>query len=343
MKMKKIILTLTIVFCLFSCSTDDSVEAIAEVQTSNETQVLEFASIKEMEAKIEEVKVYNDAVEGQLVAKYFTPNQNVSIDNAANKSLRVLSDDLKDNVLEELYAYHSAKLEAIYESRRHFNSTSIQSLADEINSLRLINPDAADKLLKDYSEFIVMNGYLAKARNYDYVSSILEPNGKILIDGVELVIEELQNKENANRSSEIILNQGWVTSGYDDFLVVTFNCSIFKVFLDDYNYSTNQPGVSVIVKNALAGYVRVSPGNYVLYPCYFAPNSSTNNANYGVNLFSETTFPTGYSSSGYDYDTKWEFFTSLPNISSAHGVIGGDFYFPTTNGQILTVSGVKYF
>lgn len=335
MKIKNLFLTLALAFALFSCSTDDNEKISAESQstTTHTAKIMEFSSVKEMDAKIAEVIAYNSKVDSQLVDQSFSSDLSNTLNNTADKSSKVLSEEAKNKMLEELNVYHSAKLEAIYESRRHFNFTSIQSIADEINSLRLINPDAADEMLNDYSEFIVLDNYLARPRNNDYVSSILEPNGKIIIDGVELVLEEAQKNESANKAAGAS-SSGWVATGYDNLLVVTFESKVTgTTFLN--NKWTNY------VKNGLAGWIW-NGSTYVLFPCHFGPNVHSQ-ANYGVLGLTNTSFPTGYAASGVKWKSSFIETTWAQYASTPHGNVGGSFAFPNGQGGLLWIAGATSF
>ncbi|OEK09689.1 hypothetical protein A8C32_13390 [Flavivirga aquatica] len=46
--------------------------------------------------------------------------------------------------------YHTEKLKAIYEIRSELNFISIQSIADEINYLKLLNPNKHKHLFNEY-------------------------------------------------------------------------------------------------------------------------------------------------------------------------------------------------
>ncbi|AEW85932.1 hypothetical protein C3B47_14085 [Flavobacterium columnare] len=169
--MKKIIyfLTITTLFLSTSCSNED----LTTNELLTESQVLKFDSYKEMQNKIVEIKKISDAKESRIL----------NIINSKN---------LKSNNLE---FYHTERLNSIYELRKELNFTSIQSIADEINSLKLLNPKKANLLYDKYSTLLKKDKYSITYLNDNETALVLNSKGEVIIGGKIIKLINTSNTE----------------------------------------------------------------------------------------------------------------------------------------------------
>ncbi|MHC0446821.1 hypothetical protein ACWA1F_15530 [Flavobacterium sp. 3-218] len=156
--MKKIYLFAILSLMITSCSKDEtpSENALAK------TEVLAFSSIEKMDEKIDEISAIKAEMDSQTAQKYISKN---------STSKTPLSDN---SISEVLKNYHSDRLIDINNLRKNLDFTSIQSIADEINSLQILNADKANKLFHKYEKFL-------KRNNYNQVETIFENrNGEVI-------------------------------------------------------------------------------------------------------------------------------------------------------------------
>jgi uncharacterized lipoprotein YehR (DUF1307 family) len=72
------------------------------------------------------------------------------------------------NIEKNAIFFHQQKLKSIYKERQQFHFTSIQNLADEINSLVLIDKEKSEKLFNTYSNFLRKSIYTVEPTvNYE--------------------------------------------------------------------------------------------------------------------------------------------------------------------------------
>ncbi|MFH6986582.1 hypothetical protein ACHRVW_02435 [Flavobacterium collinsii] len=170
--MKKTYLFAMLFAAFISCSKDDS--STENVQLLNKkTETLNFSSYEMMDKKIDEITSIKEKMETSTAKKYINEN------NVYDKSTE--SETL---ILNNLKKYHIERLNDIYELRKELNFISIQSIADEINSLNLINSQEANKLLAKYKSFLFQDNYEIKTVFEDRTANVINEDGDVLIDGI---------------------------------------------------------------------------------------------------------------------------------------------------------------
>jgi hypothetical protein len=104
----------------------------------------------------------------------------------------------KADILKDLQFYHTERLKSIYELRKELNFTSIQSIADEINSLKLLNPAKADELFSLHSKFLKKSEFFTSTIFNDRASNVINADGIVKINKVEL-------GGTSNRGNDVLL------------------------------------------------------------------------------------------------------------------------------------------
>lgn len=176
--MKKILLAM-ICIAFVSCSKDDPSESI---QSSEKNEVFNFSSYEKMNEKIDQISITKEKLEESTARKY----TNIITDK---------SNDSQDLILNTLEKYHTDKLNDIYNLRHDLNFISIQSVADEINSLKLLNPTKSEKLLKDYGKLLIKNEFGVITVFDSRAANVINAKGEVLIDGkiIDLKISDSKN------------------------------------------------------------------------------------------------------------------------------------------------------
>lgn len=169
--MKKTYLIAMLFIAFISCSKDnpttDNIQSI-----SRKTETFNFSSYEMMYKKIDEITSTKEKKEAYTSEKY-TNDNNLSKKSSESETI----------TLNNLKKYHADRLNDIYELRKELNFISIQSIADEINSLNLINPNEADKLLTKYKSLLFQDNYEIKTIYEDRTANVINENGEVLIDG----------------------------------------------------------------------------------------------------------------------------------------------------------------
>ncbi|MDC8105598.1 hypothetical protein MTQ00_13735 [Chryseobacterium sp. B21-037] len=79
-----------------------------------------------------------------------------------------INSQASQNIEKNAIFFHEQKLKSIYKERQEFHFTSIQNLADEINSLVLIDKEKSEKLFTSYSKFLRKSIYTVEPTvNYE--------------------------------------------------------------------------------------------------------------------------------------------------------------------------------
>jgi hypothetical protein len=346
MKAKKIFLSAVIALTFFSCSKDNEETSVASKQP--EKAVLKFANEKEMQSKITEIEAFKNQQETEITQKILdrkhmiAPNPN-DIENLKQVSLK----DLDQNaIMEDLKFYHNLKLNAIYEERAHFGFTSIQSIADEINSLKLLNPAKADDLYTQYNSLLNKNEFETSTTFSKEKSLIINKKGVLLLN--DKSVAENYLKINSNEAFKTAIKSGILATGYNNFMIITYQAGFeFGSASIISGYDSNGNPIYAFVTtitpyNGLYSYV-LSQTGYVFYPCYFYTNPSSV-AHYSVYCQSPNlTFLSGYGTS-----VEWFAGTYIPTYycpnsnNNVNGNVSGNFAIPVGSG-FLWASGSKTF
>jgi|GEM_PF-6672959 hypothetical protein len=166
--MKKIYLFAIICIGILSCSKD---EATSE-NIGKTNEVLVFTSIEKMDQKIDEISAIKAEMDSNTAQKYIS--KNVALQTSLSDSA----------ILTDLKNYHSDRLIDIDNLRKQLNFVSIQSIADEINSLQLLDSDKANKLFLQYEKFLSRNKYDQVETIFtNRTSEVINEKGDVIING----------------------------------------------------------------------------------------------------------------------------------------------------------------
>ncbi|SEO39197.1 hypothetical protein SAMN05444671_3323 [Flavobacterium sp. CF108] len=166
--MKKIYLLLLITSIVFiSCSKDDSSSETASL-TQEKIETFNFSSYSKMDEKIDEISLIKEQMETATVDKYTQISDK-------NTSRNTISEGLK--------VYHTDRINNIYSLRKKLNFTSIQSIADEINSLVIINPIKSNELFETYKNLLTKNELQVKTIFENRTANVINTKGEVLING----------------------------------------------------------------------------------------------------------------------------------------------------------------
>ncbi len=173
-KTKSYLVLALIVFLTFSCSKDE-VETIETVQEEQAIKnILSFDSPEEVNNKINLIRTLKNEKETAVVDEMFNSKNSSTFDISKQT-------ELTDDLINYAKEYHRRKLENIYSVREELGFTSIQSIADEINSLKLISPSRATKLFAEYHDYLYQGKFLVKPNTAPGISEVLNLEGKLLL------------------------------------------------------------------------------------------------------------------------------------------------------------------
>lgn len=343
-KIKSLFVVVILAAFTTSCTKEDQVSS-NEVQNQN---VLHFASEEEMQAKIAEIEIFRKNQEEQICQKMLLHN-NVTppkLEDFKKATKNEVTEAEKTKILEDIKFYHQLKLKAIYAERTHFGFTSIQSIADEINFSKLIDPNKSNELFENYKSLLVKNEFETKSIYTKSVSTIINKNGEFFLKDKNLASNYLK-KDKISNTADKSISAGYLATGYNEFIVITYGTDV------EYTSNTRlvqlQGGGTMVYTDylfkpstTLSCFVNSAYG-YVLYPCYFnvVPNS------YAIFNIGSTTVTLGFSS-GYGNYTRVvanQYAYNLSNFSeSVRGSVSGTFAVPVAGtSNFLWVSGSKNF
>ncbi len=349
MKIKSYLLTALFAVTLISCSKDDA----NTTDTASEKEVLNFNSEKAMQDKIAEITSFKKEQEAQIMTQLLERNH-LKVPSENNMKSNINAEIDKKAFLEDVKFYHTERLKAIYAERAHFNFTSIQSIADEINSLKLLNPTKATNLSNKYDSLLTKGKYETASVFNKSVASLTNDKGELFLNGRNIAEEELL-EENSSSNSPIMVSGGHLATGYNGFIVVTYAADVEFDSYIGVTYTKPVTGADGTVTNVdvygsiltyrpsttLTCFVNSSVG-YVLYPCYFytKPNSlakfniscDLQYVNFGVGVGSSTKMP-----------GQARVYIDSPNCETMiSGYVSGNYAIPS-GSTFLWVSGTKTF
>jgi hypothetical protein len=260
--MKKVYLLAIICIAIVSCNNDDQT-AVNSNATNKKKEVLDFPSYEMMDKKIDEITSIKEKMENTTSQKYTSKN-------FLNKS-----SNTKFNILEELKKYHTDRLKDIYQLRNDLNFISIQSIADEINSLKVIDPIKANELFKKHQKFLESNEFEITTIFENQTSNVINENGQILINSIPI---NFKNSDSKNLTGKYLYDENIQTGlvamkGYENLnFVVRYNTGrekhkddfgrvFFRYFselqgflVDSNNMSAFCPAIFTMSNNSIAGF-----------------------------------------------------------------------------------------
>lgn len=258
--MKKVYLLAIICIAFISCSKDDTSESI---QSSKKNEVFNFSSYEKMDEKIDQISLTKDKMEESTARKH--TSKNIITDKSSNSG---------DLILNDLKKYHTDRLNDIYSLRKDLNFISIQSIADEINSLKLLNPIKSEELSKEYEKFLIKSEFGVITIFDNRTANVINEKGEVLIDGqiIDLKISDQKKITGRYLYDEAVRIDRAVRSEDMRFVIIytagrekhkdTFGKVFFRYFTEFNAYYTNPesngailcPTTFTMSNNSIAGF-----------------------------------------------------------------------------------------
>lgn len=172
--MKKIVL-LFVCLNLISCANQEDSQSVLAT-TKSKLSVYNFVSQEELDKKIDEIVQLKQKKEESLFAKYTSLTSKKTSDKYSSLDEAIVINNLKN--------YHSSKLKVIYELREELNFTSIQSIADEINSLYVLDSIQSNVLFNKHRNILIKDQFEVRTIFDSRLSNVINSNGELLYNGV---------------------------------------------------------------------------------------------------------------------------------------------------------------
>lgn len=161
----------TLIASTYGCQKDAMIQPAGNTEGESTQNMLRFETEQDFEQKLSEIEAFEGAREEAMRADF-------------HRGLEVDADrELTSQLLPRLKKYHAEKLESIYELRRTLKFTSLQSIADEIMSLQLLNPTKAEALLAQYADVIVKKEYGVAPVVDPIMAKVTNEHGLVKIKG----------------------------------------------------------------------------------------------------------------------------------------------------------------
>lgn len=165
MKTKNLNLSILASFFLFiNCTSENTTASDLVI----ENQILKFDTYEDMQNRIIEITNINKTNESNILNSILDQNKKETINT------------------NQVEFYHQERLKSIYELRNKINFTSIQSIADEINSLKLLNPKEADALYNKYSELLIKSKFSVYPIVDNELALVSNFKGEVIINGEKI-------------------------------------------------------------------------------------------------------------------------------------------------------------
>ncbi|SHM71405.1 hypothetical protein [Flavobacterium chilense] len=190
--MKRIYFIAMLCMALVSCNNEEQLSAESNSLAEKELNVMGFSSEEKMEEKINEIVAIKSEYQRKVLAD-FNRQEALKGYNVRNKSTS--DSDIKERneaIYNSLKVYHNLVLSSIYELRKQLKFTSIQSIADEINSLNAVDPEKAVYLTKTYRDLLIKDLKIGVVSTiFDgRTSNVLNADGIVLINGKKMDYDE---------------------------------------------------------------------------------------------------------------------------------------------------------
>lgn len=253
------VLTLTVsLYLFFSCSNDVSEEV--SQSKKGELNVMNFVSTKIMHDKIDEIIAFNERKQNQADLEFI----NYKLSDKEKKGLNE-----NEILVFALKKYHSNILKNIYQLRKEINFVSIKSIADEINSLKLINPEKAINLQKKYKLYLTEFQDLTTTIFDDRLSNIINLNGEVLVNGSKVVLNKNEKNIYGKYVRDELVNSGIAATSGDWTVYYSAGRELHENDLgfEFYKYYTSMHSiVKIIISPILPPVIAPVPVYYQVNP-----------------------------------------------------------------------------
>jgi hypothetical protein len=237
-------------------------------------------------------------------------------------------------VINSLVKYHYKRLLNIKKIRKKLGFISIQSIADEINSLKILDKELSNKLFEENSNFLVNGNFQVLPKLSNDLAMITDKEGYIynVKDAGKMNFNTLDNTQNrvVNRhlSEDILVQNG--------LYAVTWHAKYSEkggIYLDFSN--------KFKIETQINTYINFN-GTYVLFPSLISISDNSFFAFFKNNLWLTQDMKTLKFASGMWVTGTSEVFTSGTNSyhSLRDGYINGNFA-TVLNNQVLLLSANK--
>jgi len=186
--MKKCSVLFVFVLMMLSCSNDADIN----MKSNNylESQILEFSSSEQMDLRISEVFALKQEKEAIIVEKILQENNRAKQNS---KDISISNSEANDidyaAVRGAVEFYHKERLNSIYELRRELGFTSLQSIADEINSLKLLDPKKSIAIYEKHSGVLNKSGYETYSVFGELLANVLNSKGQVIVNDELLTLD----------------------------------------------------------------------------------------------------------------------------------------------------------
>jgi hypothetical protein len=173
---------------MLACSTEDN------INKEEDLEILDFSSPEDMGREIKNIIELKDGQEFTVYQKLLKRNNIFNNKSDSNKHF-LLNEEIKyDKIKVDLIFYHRERLNYIHELRKEMGFTSLQSLVDEINSLRLLEPNKAEQMYQKNSDFLNKSKYKVSSKFGDLVSNVLNLQGKVKINDKIISMDNISDE-----------------------------------------------------------------------------------------------------------------------------------------------------
>jgi hypothetical protein len=194
--MKKLILLKLMVILFVGCS--DFEEPLKEVDLESiaiEKEYLSFATKEESQEKLNQILTLKERYNQSAYQILFPESEDTS--NKFNKDEDLEIEISEEEVNKSVKEYHTLLLNNVYSLRKELSFTSIQSIADEINSLELLDPAKADKLYGLYQEHLIRTELGVSTIYEEPMAELISHSGELKLEGEFLDLAQFRFEENA--------------------------------------------------------------------------------------------------------------------------------------------------
>jgi len=313
--MKNILMTLCLIGLLLTTSCTENDHLVPENETSAKL------THDELQKQIQNVKSINQKFENELNQKFFGSIDTKTLMETAKKNNSSVVTN--ETIESSLIAYHKMRLEKTKRMRNEMGFTSIQSIADEINSLLIIDKDLADKLFNENALVLEKNQFGVSAKIDSELASVVDKDGSVFNLNKKI---DLSLSENSQSRVAYQFNQGILVS--NGIYAVTWHAEYWErggIHLDFQKYKH---------ETRIGTYFNWN-GTYILYPSVITIWN-------GYHQFNKTGLCLGANSKGVSYasgvwvtDTFNSESDTQPYPYLCNGYINGDFATIVGNNQLV--------
>jgi len=308
--MKKFIGSLLLLSVLFtSCSSDNSDIENSSLNESN--RMLSISSLGDVESTLDE------------------------IESLKNEKEQIILSSIKrkkpsDVTMEDLNFYHKLRLESIYELNSELGYVSLQSIVDELNSLKQLDSNKEKALYSLHKEHIAKNDFGYKSI-YGVGTSLLINRGlDINVEGIVYNLKDIESNNSfssAQKGDVVDVDYEGILSGSTANYAITWHVGTHYIsgFLGSELGSNNR------AFNSLGSYVNVGFG-YQSYPSLFF--TSPDSRSYFTDG-SSLNYPVGYGAHITQKGVKRSL-TNIKTFSSTN--VSGTFQAGFVNGVVWTIN-----